>query len=197
MARRVFPRSAANHERKAAEILRQHAQLSAQPISLPIPIELIVEQTYELSVVYDIIREPGGTMILGALDPRRRTIVMNEAHLELFEEIIGPDRFTLAHELAHWVYDADDPNQMSFEFPDTETQVFCLDRGATALPEGDRIREMNANKLAAALLLPTELVMKEAPRLAGADLRRLAQTWGVSHQTLTIRLDELKLDHLG
>lgn len=92
MARDVFPRSAANHERKAAEILRRHAQLSGQPIYLTIPIELVVEQTYGLSVEYASINEPEGTMILGALDPRRRTVVMNEAHIELFDDIIGPDR---------------------------------------------------------------------------------------------------------
>lgn len=194
MARSVFPRSAASHERKASEILRRHVQQGGQAVSLPVPIEMIVEQTYQLTVVYDSIAEHDGAMILGALDPDRRTIVMNEVHQDMFDEVIGPDRFTLAHELSHWVYDADDPNQMTFEFSDdVENRVFCLDRATSGLPESDRIREVNANKLAAALLLPASLVVAEAPRLAGADLRTVAKSWGVSHQTLTIRLDELNL----
>jgi hypothetical protein len=37
------------------------------------------------------------------------------------------------------------------------------------------------------------LVLEEAPRLAHADLRTVASTWGVSRQTLSIRLRELGL----
>ena len=192
MARKTYPRSADRHEITAATILRRHVQRSGQAISLPVPIEMIVEQTYELTVVYDTINEREGEMILGALDPAQRTIIMNESHQDLFDEVIGPDRFTLAHELAHWVYDADDPNQMKFEFPTNDHgRVFCRDRNAIGVSDIDRIREINANKLAAALLLPSSLVIQERSRIT--DLRATARSWGVSQETLSIRLDELGL----
>jgi Zn-dependent peptidase ImmA (M78 family) len=194
MARSTYPRSADSHERKAASILRRHVDVTGQALSLPVPIEMIIEQTYELTVIYDKIHEPGDAMILGALDPNQRTIIMNEVHLELFDEVIGPDRFTLAHELSHWVYDADDPNQLTLEFgADGQNRVFCHDRNAAVLPDSDRIREVNANKLAAALLLPVSLVLSESESIATVDHRTLAATWGVSQQTLSIRLNELGL----
>ena len=191
MARRTYPRSAESHERKAASILRRHAETTGQALSLPVPIEMIVEQTYELTVIYDNIDEPDDAMILGALDPSSRTIVMNEAHQDLFEDVIGPDRFTLAHELSHWVYDADDPNQMALFRPDGNDRVFCLDRRAVGLSDSERIREVNANKLAAALLLPASLVLDEAHRIATVDHRTLASSWGVSQQAFAIRLEQL------
>lgn len=156
------------------------------------PIELIVEQVYDLTVIYDSIDEPGDAMILGALDPSSWTIIMNENHQELFDDIIGPDRFTLAHELSHWLYDADDPNQMAFELTDDGVdRVFCHNRHAAALPESDRIREINANKLAAALLLPATLILRERRQIATTEHRTLSANWGVSKQTLSIRLREL------
>lgn len=161
-------------------------------MQLPVPIEMIVEQTYELEVVYDRIDEPADTMILGALVPSSRRIIMNTAHQDLLDTVIGPERFTLAHELAHWVYDAENPDQMSLEFAD-QSAVFCYSRESPALPETDRIREINANKLAAALLLPEGLLREAHLPTGEAELKDLARTWQVSYQSLTIRLDQLQL----
>src|SRR5207249_4463747 len=56
-----------------------------------------------------------------------------------------------------------------------------------------RIREVNANQFAACLLLPRDLLMAgaEVPFHSVDDLKAAAATWGVSRQTLEIRLAQL------
>ena len=66
------------------------------------PVELIIEQTYRLEILWEDVSEPSDTVILGALAPRDRRIVLNLRHQALFEQYMGPERFTLAHELGHW-----------------------------------------------------------------------------------------------
>lgn len=76
MARRTHPRSDRSHELVAGEILHRHSQRTGRPIELPVPIEMIVEDTYGLEVVYDDLAEPSDTMIFGALVPAERRIVI-------------------------------------------------------------------------------------------------------------------------
>lgn len=154
---------------------------------------MIIEQTYELEVTYDVIVEPPGVMILGALAPSKRRIILNARHQNLLDEVIGPERFTLAHELAHWVYDAENPDQLSLALDNAVSETFCYHRESPGLPETDRIREINANKLAAALLLPEFLVREAALGDNHRELREAARRWGVSLQALSIRLEELGL----
>lgn len=52
---------------------------------------------------------------------------------------------------------------------------------------------MNANKLAAHLLLPDHLVREVSIDLIVSDFRRRAADWGVSQQTLRIRLETMGL----
>lgn len=189
MARPVFPRSQQQHERAAQEILSRHAQQTGWRIGLPVPIDLIIEQTYGLRVIYEQLTEPADSMILGALVSAQRRIVINTRHEDLLGTVIGPERFTLAHELAHWHYDAENPDQQSFDFGDTE-EVFCYDRESAGLSDDGRIREVNANKLAASVLLPAACV-RAAVDDALSEPRDFAAHCGVSQQTLAIRLAEL------
>lgn len=192
MARRTYPRPARRHAVVASHVLTRYEQAVGAPLALPIPIELIIEQIYELEILWDEITEPPGTVILGALAPRDRRILLNSRHEALFERWIGPERFTLAHELAHWIYDAEDPNQLALDFDAQSEELYCYRRESPGLPESARIREVNANNLAAHLLLPEGLVragMDDVRR----DLRGTAARWGVSRTTLRIRLENLGL----
>jgi hypothetical protein len=191
--RRTFPRSEDHHRLVAREILERHAVKSGTPVTLPVPIELIIEMTYELQVLWQELMEPPETVILGALFPAERRIVLNERHADTFDRWIGPERFTLAHELAHWVYDADDPNQLSFDLTSTRSEQYCYHRKAPGLADGLRIREVNANKLAAHLLLPEHLVREVPVDSVSANFRQQAAEWGVSQQTLQIRLGTMGL----
>ena len=152
------------------------------------PVEQIIERCYDLRVEWVALPEGTGEMVLGALDPNQQTIFMNEAHAETVLARIGPLNFTFAHELGHWLYDAVPPEQQSL-MPEA-SEVFC--RGGEVQDDTTRIRETNANKFAAALLLPTDLVRREArPDLDRAAVRGLAARWGVSQAALRIRLSEL------
>ena len=191
--RRAFPRAARQHEAAASETLSRFVSGSGWSPALPVPIEAIIESCYGLTILWAEIDEQPGEHILGALLPTQHQIVLNERHQELFERVIGPERFTLAHELGHWVYDADDPNQATL-FDVDLLPVFC--RGAA--DDKANIREVNANKFAACVLLPADLV-----RAAVSDryrsweaVKAQATEWGVSRRTLEIRLATLGLADL-
>lgn len=190
MARRTHPRRDAQHKVVAAEVLHRHVSACGEPVSLPVPIEMIVERTYGLTIEWADIDEPADHRILGALSPSTRTIVMNERHLPTFETWVGPERFTLAHELAHWLYDAEDPRQGTLDFAAAD-EVFCRRDDTSDLDQTTRVREQNANALAAHILLPDELVLAEDLAAVLADLRGTAHAWGVSQQTLRIKLERL------
>lgn len=126
---------------------------------------------------------------MGALSPSTKTIVMNTRHLDRFERWVGPERFTLAHELAHWIYDAE-PDQGTLDLGGA-ADVFCRRDDTSELDDTTRIREQNANKLAAHLLLPDELVLAADLDAVVADVRGTAAAWGVSQRALRIKLEGL------
>lgn len=73
----------------------------------PVPIEEIVEFHYDLQICWEAIDELDSEgMVLAAIIPDRRQIILNETHRELFDQKIGTYHFTLAHELGHWVLHA-------------------------------------------------------------------------------------------
>ena len=161
-------------------------------MTLPVPIDLIVEQTYCLEILWVEIPEPPDTVILGALAPRDRRIMLNLRHEALFGRWIGPERFTLAHELGHWIYDADDPSQLTLDFGAQPAEQYCYHRESPRLSEVQQIREVNANKFAAHLLLPEDLVRASVDEVR-RDFPATAERWGVSRTTLRIRLQDLGL----
>ena len=193
MPRRTYPRPDHHHAAAASNVLARHASTVGVPVDLPVPIELIIEQTYALEILWEDIPEAPGTLILGALAPRDRRIVLNTQHESLFEQYMGPERFTLAHELAHWIYDADDPDQLTLDLGEQPAEIYCYHRESTGLSETTRIREMNANKLAAHLLLPEDLVRRANITEVLADFAGTARKWQVSRTTLRIRLQDLGL----
>ena len=193
MPRRTYPRPDYQHSQTASKVLARHAVKFGVQVDLPVPIEMIIERTYGLEILWDNIPAVPGEIILGALAPGDRQIVLNLRHASLFDRYIGPERFTLAHELAHWIYDADDPDQLAFDFPEKPEKVYCLPPDSPELTETQRIREVNANKLAAHLLLPEDLVRCEVAAGALNDFSGTASRWKVSRTMLEIRLEELGL----
>jgi hypothetical protein len=161
------------------------------PVELPIPIELIIEQTYGLEILWEDVPEPANTIILGALAPRERRIVLNVRHQAFFDQYMGPERFTLAHELGHWIYDADNPDQLRLNLEDDYQGRYCYHRDSPGLSEDLRIRELNANKFAAHVLLPEELVHRADIHEVLNDLPATAKRWQVSRTALRIRLQDL------
>ena len=162
MPRRAYLRPESHHALAASNVFTKHASTVGAPVALPVPIELIIEQTYGLEILWGQIKEPPETVVLGALAPRDRRIMLNSRHEALFDQYMGPERFTLAHELAHWIYDADNPDQLALDIDEQPAERYCYHRESPGLSETLRIREVNANKLAAHLLLPEDLVRRAA-----------------------------------
>lgn len=193
MARKTYRRRRELHEAKAHLILQRHESIVRSAVALPIPIEDIIERTMRLSILYDDIPEPPSTTILGALSPSDRTIIINTRHSDLFEHCIGPERFTLAHELGHWVYDAESPDQQTLGL-DAGDDQFCYHReGSSGLPDTARIREINANNFASCLLMPRHLLAGIDVGEILTDFRSTAGRWGISQTALMIRLKTLNL----
>lgn len=197
-ARPVHPRSLAQHELIAGEVLTRYARASGWCPALPVPVEQIIERCYNLRIAWEPLPEKEDERILGALDPAKKTLYMNETHAEALLSYVGPRNFTFGHELGHWIYDAMSPDQGSLLANDQP--VFC--RGASSLDRQAKLREVNANKFASCLLLPRDLVLGGLPEDRSPNaLRRCANAWGVSLQTLEIRIGELgtprDVDHLS
>ena len=78
--------------------IRQYEQRVGRSVTLPVPVENIVEQILDLDFDWIDIEEQRGEMILAGLVPEDRRIVLNTRHMELFEEKPGLERSTIGHE---------------------------------------------------------------------------------------------------
>ncbi len=189
MPRKVIYRDERQLEQHARLVLSHYEQQAGWTPSLPIPIEQIIESVYDLTISWEPIEEQPGERILGMLVPATKTIIMNEGYAGGILGAIGPTSFTLAHELGHWLFDADDPDQGEL-FDVAGEPVFC--RGSDVEDQNAMYRERNADRFAAVLLLPAGLVdVAELDFLGASELAGVAHDWGVSRTTLEIRIQEL------
>lgn len=189
-------------ERRAMDLLQEHERRTGAGISLPIPIEAIVEHTLDLRVVWLPIEELPGEIILARIDPNylgHPTIQMNENRAAHFEKFFGTEQFSLAHEAGHWVlhYARGRSRQLGL-LPTTEnhgTATMLYRR----MSNSDR-RELQAERFAAYLLLPEHLLCPAANRydlIRWTGLAQLARDSGVSKRAMVRRLDALGLIHLA
>lgn len=168
--------------------------------SLPVPVETLADSQYGLLVnerddLAGAAALPEGAHISGLLFPGRREIWVDAG-----EAARAPvrRRFTVGHELGHWVLHCG-PGMPA------EGVVHCREAvvrdGAAVEEEHGRPRvpsvlryppeELDANQFAAAVLMPRYLVEEER-RWVGDDVRKLAQAFGVSQMAMKRRLWFLK-----
>lgn len=142
-------------EQQSWNLIWDYAQSEAWNISAPIPIETIAENylKYQIEITTDgLFKEPA---VLGGIIFEENTIQVNGA----IENQEGRFNFTVAHELGHhslhknWLY-AQRAQQGLFDSVKTPS-ILCREEGIK--PRG----ELQADKFAAALLMPEHLV-KEA-----------------------------------
>ncbi len=163
-------------QQKAREILLQ--------VGATVPVDV-----YEIARIFNItIRrqaledEVSGMLVV---KDKRAIIGVNENHPETRQ------RFTIAHELAHYFLHLQDEGV----FIDATPAFFRDPDSHTGLIR----QEIDANTFAAELLMPADEVYKQLSKepLAAFDdlgVRRLATHFGVSTQALTIRLTRLGYD---
>ena len=182
---------------RALALLREHERRSGASIRLPVPVEMIVEQTLRLRIVPVDIEENDGEVILARMTPDylgHPTIQLNERRMHHFEEYFGTHAFSIGHEAGHWVlhYDrgrSDQPALPGLLGSDMLSAPILCRR----LTSADR-REIQAERFAAYLLMPEHLVVPLVRdcRLDGlSEIRDLARQCGVSRRAFTRRLEEL------
>lgn len=143
----------------------------AQGLGVPV---LLRQMTPDVSGM--LIREPAGSVI-----------AVNQAHAEVRQ------RFTVAHELGHQCLHPGRPLIV-------DAAVLVNLRNQVSSLATDR-EEIEANRFAAALLMPEPMVRSQLDRLGIIDpdkiTTKLAKTFGVSDAAMTIRLTNLGLLRLA
>lgn len=169
----------------------------------PIPVETIMERIYGLKLEFQFIRNNG--RVLGEtvfedamvpiyerknqegykLIPVKAGTVIIDASL-IGNRGDGRFRYTCAHEPAHWVIHKELYTQSG------ETAAKTL---AARSSEADKAIEWQADRLGSYLLMPKGVVKMAfyRSRNCGAVIDTLAQLFGVSHQAMEIRLNEMCL----
>ena len=150
-----------------AATLRQRYHQRFAEAELPVPVEAIAQDLLGLRV-----SESDDLEVSGMLLPAKREIWLNGREAE---ESPGRRRFTLAHELGHWVCHV---------LEGKTAPVYC--RPVDVTEAADRALEREANGFAAELLMPEELVREEFRR--AATPAELAEWFGVSAEAMHWRL---------
>jgi len=179
-------------EQKAAELIRSHARQRDWTPSFPIPLDRLIEHTLDLCIDFDTIDEPPGTTIWGCIEPARRLITLNDKHADAFAKCPGLERFTLGHEVGHWVMHVDHSGLSQATLFEPEPDVIvCRDGDAST-------HERVADRFSAFLLMPRDLMLQELPNYdvtTRERFRALAEKINVSNRALDLRLNSMGVGH--
>jgi IrrE N-terminal-like domain len=178
-------------ERAAAALL---AAYDLAPIDEPpVPVDELAEETEGLDIqeAADLRLVPGAPAV-----PLEVTLsgLLLPAELRIWVDAVeaarspGRRRFTIAHELGHWRLHCRGQRH-------ARAAVYCRSEDIGGDPETLRIasaREREANRFAAALLMPEALVRREATGLK-LNVLALARRFEVSAPAMKVRLQALDL----
>jgi predicted transcriptional regulator len=162
-----------SREIRAARSVTEAFRLAFRPgAPVPTPVDDIAESLFSLRVIDDHHMTESGT-----LDPSAYEVRVNAA-----ECAAAPmrRRFTIAHEIGHYVLHA----------AGATGAVFCRVTDAPEAPK--QLIEREANRFAAELLMPEDLVRAESVRLS-SDCAAMADLFQVSAPAMGWRLYNLGL----
>jgi hypothetical protein len=152
---------------RAAALLRRYHERFGGSLQPPVPVEAIAEDLLGLSVA-----ESESLAVSGLLLPAEREVWLNAT------EPAPRRRFTLAHELGHWVCQV---------LEGQGAPVMCR-ADEVGVGEG-RALEREANVFAAELLMPEELVRESFD----GSVSRAAIHFSVSEEAMAWRLYNVRL----
>lgn len=128
--------------------------------------------------------EDGEGVLLGALQPGKRRVVINERHRSRFDRIPGLLRFTQAHEVGHWLFHCEDAAARQSSIW-REDRIWCRDGSTDPL-------EYQANRFAGYLLMPADQLrplLPPSPWGGWPLVYRLAEKFAVSPTAMIVRLE--------
>lgn len=173
-------------EAAAEALLARHAALLGDepPIDVDALAEdgegLDVAEAPDLRLITGAPPLPETASLSGLLVPLERRIWVNAIEARRSP---GRRRFTVAHELGHWVLHAQGAGAAQSRWCRTDE---VAEAGSTSALESE------ANRFAAAVLMPRALVVAESERVR-LNVGVLARRFDVSEQAMRIRLDVLSL----
>jgi Zn-dependent peptidase ImmA (M78 family) len=168
-------------ERIAEDLIQSHRVATA-----PVDVTALAREL-DLRVIKEALPEDvSGVLLTRTGSPP--TIVVNRAHHR------HRQRFTVAHELGHFILGHHDQSQTGVH---VDRGFRLVLRGPLAAAGVDA-REIAANRFAAALLMPEALVRHEVAAQGSRPIddqavEHLARTFAVSEQAMHIRLTALRL----
>ena len=144
-------------EDMAGWLLARYESLYGAVSHPPVPVERILEDALDLSILWDKVSEPPGQFILAELDSSSKTVVFNESRRTLITETPGLYYTVLAHEAGHWEVHVDhgllaQPPLLGFE-----RDFKCLYRRSWPSQE---LREVQAHRFMGFLLMPAHVLLE-------------------------------------
>ena len=182
-------------ESKAYALLYAFETQYGKVIKPPVPIDRLIESYLDLWIDWDVIEDSDEEKILGLLNPDTKKIKMNERHRNHFDEYLGTEAYTKAHEVGHWdlhIVKKNDAVQLSFLLSTGGQPYLCRQQ------KFDK-REIQAEKYAAYLLMPHHLVMEAITNVDITNwqtLYSLKDNFGVTITAFTKRLKDLGLIYI-
>lgn len=167
--------------KREAERLLERCEIERLPVDLP-----KIARELELSVVTESLGEGISGLLVRTAKGTHICVAAGDSRTRR--------RFTVAHEIGHHVLGHEfEPG----EHVHVDRGTYILQRGTRAA-EGVDPQEIEANHFAACLLMPLHLVEREVerlgvPQLSEEHVSSLARTFGVSEQSMAIRLTSLGL----
>ncbi|MCC6224152.1 MAG: ImmA/IrrE family metallo-endopeptidase [Thermoleophilia bacterium] len=144
---------------------------------LPVPVESIAEDLLGL-----LVEESEGLPCSGVLVPAERRIWLNAAEAR---QSPGRRRFTIAHELGHWVCQVQEGRSRPVYCRAADLRPDAA-AGPAAPPPPNPPEEREANVFAAELLMPEEAVRNAFPR--ADSIEAMAAEFDVSREAMHWRL---------
>jgi hypothetical protein len=167
-----MPSAVTRYSDPRAHVLRERHLGTFGGDGIPVPIESIAEDLLGLRLEEDDLGECSGILI-----PAERLIIVNSSEAMSGDTPIRRHRFTIAHELGHWICHAQ-------QNVGKRQPIYCRSRDLSQ--DADRDLEREVNVFAAELLMP-EYAVRQAWRENG-DVADCASRFGVSPTAMHWRL---------
>jgi Zn-dependent peptidase ImmA (M78 family) len=176
-------------QEQAEEILASYRDKFGHPITIPVQPEVIARALFGLRIETSSLSHVE-QRVCGALSVDEKTIYV-DTHCTWRQR-----SFAVAHELGHWILHEDhQASQLDVgESQAISLSQILLSRRARTKKEQARLREIEANRFAAALLVPYTLLMEQVSKFAIIDAQvigNLAHKFNVSTQTMRYRITDL------